>query len=214
MYPDPPTDEQSLDIQQRALLREQQRKMRLMKSEEEQDVLEQPLSHHHSRNKPGRSTHRDSTLPSEAAFIDVYSGDASGGPVHQQRRRQPSAERHERTTSRRRHDYDWDRSNQPDAQSVQSETSPHLESNVRDHNQHRLTRRDPGDQNGRSEGPSEDEVDVSSLRSALERRVSMETVATEAWLRPGTSDTVKCGGGMERANSGMDAPPWLTHRVS
>lgn len=64
------------------------------------------------------------------------------------------------------------------------------------------------------EGPSEDEVDVSSLRSALERRVSMETVATEAWLRPGTSDTVKCGGGMERADSGMDAPPWLTHRVS
>lgn len=40
------------------------------------------------------------------ALSDVYSGDASGGPVHQQRRRQPSAERHERTTSRRRHDYD------------------------------------------------------------------------------------------------------------
>ncbi|TNN88916.1 Centrosome and spindle pole associated protein 1 [Liparis tanakae] len=69
MYPDPPTDEQSLDIQQRALLREQQRKMRLMKSEEERDVLEQPLSHLHSRNKPGRSIHRGSTLPSEAAFI-------------------------------------------------------------------------------------------------------------------------------------------------
>lgn len=35
MYPDPPTDEQSLDIQQQALLREQQRKIRLMKREEE-----------------------------------------------------------------------------------------------------------------------------------------------------------------------------------
>lgn len=35
MYPDPPTDAQSLDIQQQALLREQQRKIRLMKREEE-----------------------------------------------------------------------------------------------------------------------------------------------------------------------------------
>lgn len=35
MYPDPPTDAQSLDIQQQALLREQQRKMRLMKRGEE-----------------------------------------------------------------------------------------------------------------------------------------------------------------------------------
>lgn len=35
MYPDPPTDEQSLDIQQQALLREQQCKIRLMKREEE-----------------------------------------------------------------------------------------------------------------------------------------------------------------------------------
>ncbi|XP_034415606.1 centrosome and spindle pole associated protein 1 [Cyclopterus lumpus] len=210
MYPDPPTDEQSLDIQQQALLREQQRNIRLMKRKEEHDVLEQPLSHHQSRNKPGRSIHAESTLPSEASFIDVYSGE---GPVHQQRRRQPS-ERHERTTSGRRHDYDWDRNNQPGAQSVQSVTSLHLECKVRDHNQHRITRRDPGDYSCRSEGPSVDEVNVSLLRSALERRVSMETVATEAWLRPGTSDTVKRAVCMERPNSGMDAPPWLTHRVS
>lgn len=35
MYPDPPADAQSLDIQQQALLREQQRKIRLMKREED-----------------------------------------------------------------------------------------------------------------------------------------------------------------------------------
>lgn len=34
MYPDPPTDDSSLDIQQQALLREQ-RKIRLMKRDEE-----------------------------------------------------------------------------------------------------------------------------------------------------------------------------------
>ena len=57
------------------------------------------------------------------------------------------------------------------------------------------------------EEPSVDEVDVLSLRSALERRVSTDTVATEAWLRPGTSDTVKHSGRRERPNGRRDAPP-------
>lgn len=35
MYPDPPTDAPSLDIQQQVLLREQQRQIRRMKKEEE-----------------------------------------------------------------------------------------------------------------------------------------------------------------------------------
>ncbi|XP_075937023.1 centrosome and spindle pole-associated protein 1 isoform X2 [Anarhichas minor] len=223
MFPGPPTDEQSLDIQQQALLREQRRKIRLMKREEEHDVLEQQLSHCRSRNKPGRYTQRDSILPSEAAFIGVYSGDAHEGQVHQQRHRRPSAERHERTTSRRRRDYDdgavsidqGERNNQPDAhQSLQSVTSLHLESKFSAHNQHRIRRQNTGDHDGRSEAPSGDEVDVLSLRSALERRVSMDTVATEAWLRPGTSDTVERAGCLERPNGGMDAPPWLIHRVS
>lgn len=64
------------------------------------------------------------------------------------------------------------------------------------------------------EGLSGDEVDVLSLRSALERPVSVETVATEAWLRPGTSDAVKRSGSKERPGSRRDAPPWLTHRIT
>lgn len=35
-----------------------------------------------------------------------------------------------------------------------------------------------------------DEADMSSLGSAMGRRVSVDTVATELWLRPGTSDAV------------------------
>ncbi|XP_033495349.1 centrosome and spindle pole-associated protein 1 [Epinephelus lanceolatus] len=222
MYPDPPTDAQSLDIQQQALLREQQRKIRLMKREEEPDFLDQKLSLYHSKNKPVRHIHRDSILPSETSFIDVYSGDVCEERVHQQRPRQPSAERQERTAPRRRRDYDevavcMDQTGgniQPDAQSLESATSLNLESKVRANNQHRISRQDTSDQHGRSEGLSGDEVDVLSLRSALERRVSMETVATDAWLRPGTSDTVKRSGCRERPNSRMDAPPWLTHRVT
>lgn len=36
MFPDPPIDDQSLDIQQQALLREQRRKLRVMKREEDE----------------------------------------------------------------------------------------------------------------------------------------------------------------------------------
>ncbi|KAI3355250.1 hypothetical protein L3Q82_018103 [Scortum barcoo] len=218
MYPDPPADAQSLDIQQQALLREQQRQMRLMKREEERDFLDQQLSHYPSRNKPGRYIHRDSILPSDTAFIDFYGGDACEEPVHQQRPPQPLAEHRERTAPRRRHDDEAavsinqrNREIQPDAQSLQS-----VQSKIRNHNQQHITRQDPriGEANSRSEGLSGDEEDVLSLRSALERRVSVETVATEPWLRPGTSDAVKRSGCRERPHSRMDAPPWLTHRIT
>uniref|UniRef100_UPI0037E9B43B centrosome and spindle pole associated protein 1 n=1 Tax=Semicossyphus pulcher TaxID=241346 RepID=UPI0037E9B43B len=161
MYPDPPTDAQSLDIQQQALLREQQRENRLMKREEERDFLDQDLNHYR---------------PEVALSTD-----------------------------------------QPDAQSLHSVTSLNLDSKVRPHNQRHITRQDTrtGDHKSRSEGPHGDEADALSLRSALERRVSVDTVATEPWLRPGTSDAVKGRGGCrERPNSRIDAPPWLTHRVT
>lgn len=46
MYPDPPTDAQNLDIQQQALLREQQRKIRLMKREQEHGQWNPPPNTH------------------------------------------------------------------------------------------------------------------------------------------------------------------------
>ncbi|KAM6971588.1 centrosome and spindle pole-associated protein 1 [Tautogolabrus adspersus] len=184
MYPDPPTDAQSLDIQQQALLREQQRKIRRMKREEENESWDQELNTYDPRNKPGRYIHRDSILPSQSAFIDVYSGDESEDPVHQQRQQR------ERTATRQRHDYD--------------ETTESLDQRECLAGYHTT----------RSEGLSGDEADVLSLRSALERGESVETVATEPWLRPGTSDAVNHTGCRERQNSRMDTPPWLTHGVT
>ncbi|XP_030253670.1 centrosome and spindle pole-associated protein 1 isoform X2 [Sparus aurata] len=210
MYPDPPADAQSLDIQQQALLREQQRKIRLMKREEDCDLLEQHLSSYHPRNKPGHFIHRDSNLPSETAFIDFYSVDGCEERVDEQRRLQASAEHRERTAPRRRHDEgvvsinQKNHSNQADSQSLRSESKVPQ----RKHNQQRIERQDSGDHSSRSE------VDVSSLCSALERRVSVDTVATDPWLRPGTSDAAKRLGCGEKPTIRMDTPPWLTHRVT
>lgn len=64
------------------------------------------------------------------------------------------------------------------------------------------------------EGLSGDEADTLSLRSALERHVSMETVATEPWLRPGTSDAVKRSASRPKPNCRTDALPWLTQHIT
>ncbi|XP_030611857.1 centrosome and spindle pole-associated protein 1 isoform X2 [Archocentrus centrarchus] len=98
MYPDPPTDAQSLDIQQQALLCEQQRKIRLMNRLKDDDFLDHQLGDYYPWKKPGRVSHRNPTLPSESTFIDVYSGDAP----EEQRSPQPSAGHQERTAPRRR----------------------------------------------------------------------------------------------------------------
>ncbi|KAM7369940.1 hypothetical protein PAMP_011228 [Pampus punctatissimus] len=165
MFPDPPTDAQSLDIQQQALLRAQQRKISLMKKEEEHDYLDQQLRQHH---------------PEAGVSLDQRERDIQPG------------------------------------HSLQSATGLNLESEVRARNQQHSSRHDSciGDHKSRSEGMSGDEVDVLSLCSALERRVSVDTVATEAWLRPGTSDAVKPSGCKERPGRRRDTPPWLTHRIT
>ncbi|XP_022062182.2 centrosome and spindle pole associated protein 1 isoform X2 [Acanthochromis polyacanthus] len=210
-YPDPPTDAQSLDIQQQALLREQERKIRLMNRQKEHDFMGKQQDLYDPRRKPGSFIQRDSVLPSQSAFMDVYSGDA----CDHQRSSQSSAEHRERTAPRGRHNRDVgdsidqrEHDNQSEDRSLQSDMTLNLRSEVRDHNHHHTIR---GDTSGRTERLSPDEVDVLSLRSALGRRVSVETVATEPWLRPGTADAVKhC---REMPKSRTDAP-WLTHRIT
>ncbi|KAM3593843.1 uncharacterized protein V6R79_023157 [Siganus canaliculatus] len=172
MFPDPPTDEQSLDVQQQALLREQQRHIRFLRREEEPDFTERQLSHRDSRNSFRRHVHRDSMLPSETTFID-----------HRQRTATPRNTR------------------DCNGQSMLSATDLNLEPTESAHKQHYVKRQGTGDLSSRS-APPDDEVDRSSLRSALERRVSVDTVATEPWLRPGTSEAVKESGSTEMLHPG------------
>ncbi|XP_038828632.1 centrosome and spindle pole-associated protein 1-like [Salvelinus namaycush] len=174
VYPDPPSDEHSLDIQQQALLREQQRRIRNMRRGEESDY-------------PNGDT--GSPSPTQAQ-VNLRS-------------RQPSAQERESRRPARRRDFEDDMvtpsgqrddEGQPDAQSLFSVASLNLEG-VKDRNQRRIRRLDDfNDHDWRSGGLSADEGDHLSLRSTPyhpDRRVSVETVATEPWLRPGTSDPLK-----------------------
>ncbi|KAM9553394.1 centrosome and spindle pole-associated protein 1 isoform 2-T2 [Salvelinus alpinus] len=174
VYPDPPSDEHSLDIQQQALLREQQRRIRNMRRGEESDY-------------PNGDT--GSPSPTQAQ-VNLRS-------------RQPSAQERESRRPARRRDFEDDMltpggqrddEGQPDAQSLFSVASLNLEG-VKDRNQRRIHRLDDfNDHDWRSGGLSADEGDHLSLRSTPyhpDRRVSVETVATEPWLRPGTSDPLK-----------------------
>ncbi|CDQ81512.1 unnamed protein product [Oncorhynchus mykiss] len=174
VYPDPPIDEHSLDIQQQALLREQQRRIRNMRRGEESDY-----------------PNGDAGSPSPTqAQVNLKS-------------RQPLAQERESRRPARRRDFEDDMvtpggqrddEGQPDAQSLFSVASLNIEG-VKDRNQRRIRRLDDfNDHNWRSGGLSADEGDHLSLRSTPyhpDRRVSVETVATEPWLRPGTSDPLK-----------------------
>ncbi|KAF7668832.1 hypothetical protein LDENG_00279470 [Lucifuga dentata] len=236
MYPDPPSDAQSLDIQQQALLRQQQHAMRRMKREEDHDSLLQQLNYHHPRTKPARNSKRE-ILPSETTFIDVYGGDAPEQLVPKESSRQPTAEDQDSRVLQKRDDHDEvaipierrERDVQSDAESLQSAICLNVKDNLRADKQHRITADQVSrDHSCRSEAcvmdeplnspetMSGNEVDAFSLcssHSVPERRVSVETVATEAWLRPGTSDAVRRQDCKERLSRGMDRPSWLMHRV-
>ncbi|KAK2886454.1 hypothetical protein Q8A73_020400 [Channa argus] len=183
MYPNPPTDAESLDIQQQALLREQQRKLRLMKREEH-NFLEQQTNHY-PKNKPGCFIHRDAMLPSETVFIDFYSGDACEELVLQPSTCGSSAEDQQGTAPGRKRDSDQvnqrERDIQPDPQEDRAQ------------NRCRIRRQDSdtGEHKDRSEKLSDDEGDALIQHCALERNVSIETVATEPWLRPNTSHSLQ-----------------------
>ncbi|XP_076017210.1 centrosome and spindle pole-associated protein 1 [Genypterus blacodes] len=204
VYPDPPKDEQSLDIQQQALLRQQHRSYRHVQRGDEDDAMFQ-LSHHHPRAKPPLHRLGDSMLPFETTFLDVYGDDRPEELVPKQMSPQPPVKEQDSPIPLRSYGHDvvfpTDQS-----ESLHSASSLNMQAELRPHSHDIITPdQDGGDHNWtqQSEGPSGDNVDVLSLRSsrsALERRFSMETVATEAWLRPGTSEGRR--------------PAWLTQSVT
>ncbi|XP_068018616.1 centrosome and spindle pole-associated protein 1 isoform X4 [Melanerpes formicivorus] len=206
MYPDPPRDDQTLEIQQQALLREQQKRLTRMKMRREagEDSVSggnpQPLGL--LRNESTEFL-KSSLLESDSAFLgangETFSalGEVNLSPQlpssarERRRLRQRALEPAEDTPAA------WTPPLHPDSFSLHSNCS--LEQ-LRGRNEERLQRLAELQQQpaarGRAAGDNislgdADDLLQQALPRAARRPSSSDTLATEPWLRPGTSETLQ-----------------------
>ncbi|KAG7317648.1 hypothetical protein KOW79_018683 [Hemibagrus wyckioides] len=193
-YPEPPTDEASLEVQQQALLREQQRRLNNMQSARAVDYfdLSSPMKPA-PRQRDGyvEEAGRNTLLESESAFIDA---NGYSLPITPRSDRLSARERRRRA---RKTDYSNDGetpSGERNIYSLGSANSFQLD-RFRELNQRRMRALDDMSEKDRRSGQiSADEGDdlwQQTPSPPPARRVSTTTVATEAWLRPGTTETLK-----------------------
>ncbi|NWX37834.1 CSPP1 protein, partial [Notiomystis cincta] len=198
MYPDPPKDDQTLEIQQQALLREQQRKLDRMRMRRETEASEFPffsVSLLQFRNKSSEFQ-KNSLLESDSAFIGANGETFSALEEVTLLPQHPSSAR-ERRRLRQRAPESAVRQTpllQPDSFSLHSNFSLDAEQ-VKGKNEERLHRLTELQQKSPSLGDDFSLGDVEELRRAQSRASrcssSADTVATEPWLRPGTSATLR-----------------------
>ncbi|XP_021026886.2 centrosome and spindle pole-associated protein 1 isoform X3 [Mus caroli] len=196
MYPDPPRDHHTLEIQQQALLREQQKRLNRIKMRRDAGADLDTIS---TDNVQGRRVPRDDTndflknslLESDSAFIGAYGEtypvieDSAFPPPSQL----PSA-RERRRNKLKGLDFDSNRPHTPqDGLSLKSISSVNVDQ-VRMRNEdrmRRLTEQQQKPTNTDEEGSLVDPDDIMRHLSDDGRN----SVATEPWLRPGTSETLK-----------------------
>ncbi|XP_041923272.1 centrosome and spindle pole-associated protein 1 isoform X2 [Alosa sapidissima] len=240
-YPDPPCDDYSLELQQQALLRHQQRKINNMRKDRTDyfDLSSPSRALHHQTTESTEEGTRPTLLQSESAFIDSVSleeeceaypdapcddhsvdiqqqallrcqqrrinnmrkdrTDSHAGafpePCEERRERQTSARERRRLQRRIEFDEDLDAlSGQREADGPSDAQSLRSLESVRERNHQRMRPlEDMSKQSGRPGElyPDEDDEFWQTTSPPLDRRVSVDTVATEPWLRPGTTETLK-----------------------
>ncbi|KAM4687563.1 centrosome and spindle pole-associated protein 1 isoform 2-T3 [Discoglossus pictus] len=208
MYPDPPIDNQTLEIQQQALLREQQRNLNRMKRRtvlpEDFDTAPAYNIHHTGMFRdPPKDPMKTSLLESESAFL----GD-NGEPFPPFIEPSTDFQRVQSARDRRRHknkplDFDNDIPpvpplplHQPDRFSLQSRSSLNVDE-VQTRNEERLRRLTKLQRSSISTDDDPEPLEYADEMLKLfptkagDRPNSVDTVATDPWLRPGTSETLK-----------------------
>ncbi|XP_053105235.1 centrosome and spindle pole-associated protein 1 isoform X2 [Hemicordylus capensis] len=205
-YPDPPTNDDALDIQQQALLREQKKKLNKMKKNAEAVVdFDEPVSTFKSKD---RGMVRDdeldgfaknSLLESDSAFIgtDGEAFPTSEEPAFSRNLTPPPISARERRQEKKKDDtlFRSSPSPQPDSYSVHSASSLNIDK-LKARNEERLQRLNELQKKtihiGGDISPGNADDILKQLPSKDGRRSdSVDTVATELWLRPGTSETLK-----------------------
>ncbi|XP_045151729.1 centrosome and spindle pole-associated protein 1 isoform X6 [Echinops telfairi] len=192
MYPEPPRDHQTLEIQQQALLREQHKRLNRMRMQEGAEVDFDAIpnikirDHRMSRDDPPEFL-KHSLLESDSAFIGAYGetypaieDDPLPPPS-----RLPSA-RERRRNKLKELDFDHP-SVPPDGLSLKSASSINVDE-LRLRNDERLRRL-----NELQSKPinTDDEGSLVDPDDIMKQMGEDSSVATEPWLRPGTSETMK-----------------------
>ncbi|XP_051543103.1 LOW QUALITY PROTEIN: centrosome and spindle pole-associated protein 1-like [Myxocyprinus asiaticus] len=207
-FPDPSVDDHSLDIQQQALLRQQQRTINSLRGRATDyfDLVSSGQQHHEMRGSSVEDPGRLSLLDSESAFIDPSAASFLLRSQHNQRDIQDSAR--VRPTARKG-DISNDvmsRYTRPDSgsdsKSQHSLTSTEIE-RLRERTRNKMTSlnnmREHDWRSGYASGGGEELW--SQTPPPVHRPVSIDTIATEPWLRPSSSDTLKTFMGVRRPSS-------------
>ncbi|XP_074738649.1 centrosome and spindle pole-associated protein 1 isoform X1 [Strix uralensis] len=204
MYPDPPKDDQTLEIQQQALLREQQKKLdrMRMRRETEDDSASggNPQTMGLFRNESNEFL-KNSLLESDSAFIGANGETFPAlGEVNLSPQLPPSARERRRIKQKaleRAEDVPAGQAPllQPDSFSLHSNFSLDVDQlkGKNEERLHRLTelqQKSPYLGDNISLGGGADLLKPAPA-NAGRRPSSADTVATEPWLRPGTSETLQ-----------------------
>ncbi|XP_072780825.1 centrosome and spindle pole-associated protein 1 isoform X2 [Taeniopygia guttata] len=207
MYPDPPKDDQTLEIQQQALLREQQRKLDKMRMRRETEAFgdqeDSALDSYAQtmglfRNK-SNEFQKNSLLESDSAFIgangEMFSAleEMNLLPQHPLSARERRRLKQRALESAEHEEVPPGQTPllQPDSFSLHSNFSLDADQ-VKGKNEERLHRMTELQQKSPSLGDDISLGDVDDLlKRAQSQASSTDTVATEPWLRPGTSATLR-----------------------
>uniref|UniRef100_A0A4W5LFZ5 Centrosome and spindle pole associated protein 1b n=1 Tax=Hucho hucho TaxID=62062 RepID=A0A4W5LFZ5_9TELE len=192
-------DGQSVDIQRQADYREELRRinnsLRRKPADDYFDLSPPQHQNHYLRNAVGDPL-RGSLLESDSAFIDPM-GEAF--PVSPPPVQKPQLSARERRRLAKRADLHNERGSsrepvgQPENYSRQSEASLNTQQHGRECNHHRTKRLLAMSRHGLRRADLSGDEDMSPQVSprAPETRGSVDTVATEPWMRQGTSETLK-----------------------
>ncbi|XP_038435388.1 centrosome and spindle pole-associated protein 1 isoform X8 [Canis lupus familiaris] len=194
MYPDPPRDHHTLEIQQQALLREQQKKLNKIKMQEgaEVDLDAIPsakVRDHRMSREDSDDFLKTSLLESDSAFIGAY-GETypaieddilppQGAPSARERRRNKLK------------GLDFDNSHPnvpPDGLSLKSVSSINIDQ-LRMKNEERMRRLNEIQNKPVNTDDESSLVDPDDMKHMGDD--GSDSAAAEPWLRPGTSETLK-----------------------
>ncbi|XP_031525477.1 centrosome and spindle pole-associated protein 1 isoform X13 [Papio anubis] len=196
MYPDPPRDHHTLEIQQQALLREQQKRLNRIKMQEDAkvDLDAIPSAKVREQRMPRDDTSdflKNSLLESDSAFIGAYGETypAIEDDVLPPPSQLPSA-RQRRRNKWKGLDIDSSRPNvAPDGLSLKSTSSVNVDQ-LRMRNEERMRRLNELHNKPINTDDESSLVDPDDIMKHIGDDGS-NSVATEPWLRPGTSETLK-----------------------